>query len=116
MKAGWLAVAAWALAACGPPSQVDAVNQGASHGCAFYQRCGLIGSQSGAVYADQDHCMISLRGQLNSYWPVAQCNNHINGSALSACLTAMDNTACNNAADFLNTVLNKCGESTVCSG
>jgi hypothetical protein len=116
MKVGWLAVGAFALAACGPPSQISAVDQGATRACAYYQRCGQIGSQAGALYPDQDHCTIALKGQLNSYWPPAQCNNHINGSAFNVCLTAMDNTACNNAADFLNTVLNKCGEPTVCSG
>jgi hypothetical protein len=116
MRLPAFAVVLLGLAACGPPSQIQAVDEGAQHACNYYQRCGQIGSGSGALYPDMDHCTISLQGQLNSYWPPAQCTNHISGNAFSSCLTAMDNTACNNGADFLNTVLNKCSASTVCSG
>jgi hypothetical protein len=116
MKLQPFAVAALGLAACGPPSQIQAVSEGASHACNYYQRCGQIGPGAGEAYDTEANCTYALQGQLNTYWPPAQCTNHISGSAFNACMAAMDNTACNNAIDLLNTVLDKCSAPTVCSG
>lgn len=102
------------LPACGPMSQARARDLATARSCDWYGKCGEIGQ--GKKYATRDACEVDVRASWNNYWPAADCDGKIRGEDLDVCLQAIELTDCNNAFDFLNTVLNKCGKSNVCRG
>ena len=108
-------VLALVLAGCGGPlSQPAARDIMAARVCAWYDKCGNIGS--GKTYATKDSCEVGERSDWDGYWPLATCDAKILPSDLDLCLKAVDATLCNNAFDQLNTIVNKCSKTQVCKG
>ncbi|OJH36717.1 DUF6184 family natural product biosynthesis lipoprotein [Cystobacter ferrugineus] len=94
--------------------QADAVNAVVGSTCDRYQDCGEIGPDK--KYASREACDSAERDTWNSRWPAADCDNRINGDQLNECLDAIADTSCTNVFDQINTALNKCPKSEVCSG
>ena len=112
----FVAFAALGLAACGDTtnSRVIARDQATTVSCDWYQMCNQIGP--GLKYENRESCDTQVRGQWDSAWPAAMCDSKINQSQLTICINAIKGTECMNALDILNTLANKCPESSICSG
>ena len=106
------------LAACGgvTNSRVIARDQATTVSCDWYQTCGKIGTAQGSTYPDRDTCETQVRAQWDSAWPAMMCDSKINQSQLTICLNAIKGTECMNGLDILNTLVNKCPQSSICSG
>jgi len=107
-------VVAVGLGCGGNLTQSEARQRVTAQSCDWYQNCGDIGA--GEQFADRDQCEVSVESFWNTQWPLASCDNKIPPAALETCLQSIENTVCGNGLDFLNTVLNKCGQSQVCKG
>jgi hypothetical protein len=94
--------------------QSDAVNAVADSTCDRYDACGEIAS--GKKYTTREECIAAEKGNWNGRWPVAECDNRINGDKLRFCLDAIEATSCTNVFDQINTAYAKCPQSDVCSG
>jgi hypothetical protein len=100
------------LVASGCTSVVDARELAAQRSCRYEERCGNIGAGKG--YAGISECLTDKRADFLSAWPTDRCDGRVNPETLNVCLTAIDNTRCNDFVDALNTAL-KCGSDDVCS-
>jgi hypothetical protein len=113
MALGLLAVGL--AAGCGSDhSQASARDAVTDASCAYYARCGDIGS--GRTYETRDSCEVQVRASWDTAWPVEACDGKINSEQLNVCLNAIGATECGNTLDVLNTLLNKCPQDKVCSG
>lgn len=99
-----------ALSSC--TSVVDAREQGAQRWCRFEDRCGNVGS--GRQYASMADCLTATRADFLRLLPTDKCDGRINAQALGVCLTAIDNTQCDNFFDEAATYL-KCGDDDICT-
>jgi putative hemolysin len=111
-----VAFAALGLAACGDTtnSRVIARDQATTVSCDWYQMCNQIGA--GLKFENRESCETQVRGQWDSGWPAAMCDSKINQNQLTICLNAIKGTLCTNPLDIINTLANKCPESSICSG
>jgi hypothetical protein len=100
------------VAATGCLSVEGARENAAQRHCKFEQRCGNIGS--GQQYATVNECLVDKRGFWQGQWPTDRCDGRINGDNLNVCLTAIENTQCDNFVDYFAT-LTKCGTDDVCT-
>jgi hypothetical protein len=101
--------------ACGSNhSQANARDAVTDASCDFYARCDQIGS--GKTYANRDTCEVQVRASWDTAWPVETCDGKIDTEQLNICLNAIGATECGNGLDVLNTLLNKCPQSKICSG
>jgi hypothetical protein len=82
--------------------------------CDRYQACSLIGTGAANGYADLASCQIAWRANWDMYWPVADCQGHIDQASLNVCLDRINSTQCTSFLDFLST-LGICGKANVCS-
>jgi Family of unknown function (DUF6184) len=96
----------------GPLTQPQARDQAADAVCDFQARCGEIGVAP-ATYADRDACLTTSKGNIQGWWPPADCTKIVQAE-FDTCIAAVKNEACGNGLDFLNT-LTKCGKATVCA-
>lgn len=98
------------LSSCG--WSVDTAREAAAqHSCNYYDKCGDI--HTGKTYATRDECLTKQRAYWLDAWPTSTCGGKINGPNTDSCITAIDNTQCNNGLDYLAT-LSKCGANSVC--
>jgi Family of unknown function (DUF6184) len=81
--------------------------------CRFADKCGDVGS--GQTYASMDECLTKQRSAYLDSWSTASCEGKINADKYNVCITAIDNTQCNNLVDVFATAT-KCARSEVCSG
>lgn len=95
-------------------SQQAARDAATQKSCDYYARCGEI--QRGARYNTREDCEIEVRAYWNNAWPAEDCDNKIRNEDMDVCLRAIENTQCDNAGDFFNTLFNKCSRSNVCKG
>jgi hypothetical protein len=95
-------------------SRVIARDQATSASCDWYQMCNQIGT--GMKYDNRESCDTQVRGQWDSAWPSPACDSKINQSQLTICLNAIQSTDCSNLLDIGNTLVNKCAQSSICSG
>ena len=82
--------------------------------CDWYQMCNQIGA--GLKYENRESCDTQVRAQWDQAWPTPTCDSKIKQSELTICLNAISATQCTNALDIINTLANKCPESSICSG
>lgn len=115
---GTLLAGALALAGCSDnaTSQMSARDQAAAHTCDRAQACGLIGA--GLTYETRDDCDVKARGNLQTTWPPAECDGHIDDTQLAACLAGIDAVQCASAGTdvVLLFSLGACAKARVCSG
>ncbi len=119
---GWLwMVGVLGLFGCGASTvaditgkQSDAVNAATSSTCDAYERCGEVGTDKD--FTTRDSCITDRKAFWNDRWPVADCDDRINGDKLQYCLDAIKATSCDSFIDQLETVYGKCAKSDVCSG
>lgn len=98
---------------CGPYTRADARDVAAQRACDWYAACGEIGD--GLQFADRDECLLETENSFNSLWNNAACDE-IEREDLDVCLRAIEDTQCDNAWDFLNTLFNRCSVENVCGG
>ena len=92
-------------------SVVDAREIGAQRVCSFHDRCGNLGS--GKRYLNPQECLTAERSNFQSGLPTDRCEGKVDPQAFSVCVTAIDNTRCNDLLDFINTA-SKCSWPSVC--
>ena len=107
-----LAISSTLVVLAGCVSVTDAREGGANRWCRFEDRCGNVGS--GKPYATFGDCLTSQRSNFLNAWPTERCDGRIDGKNLDTCLTAIENTQCNNIVDTFAT-LTKCGSDDVCT-
>jgi hypothetical protein len=98
----------------GGDSRIVARNQAATATCMRYQSCGAIGTQTGASYTDLASCETDWQANFEKQWPASACENKINQSNLSVCISAIGGTSCTSLLDILNTLYVKCGQTPIC--
>jgi len=115
---GAVALASGVLGALGTPgcggsapTQIQARDQATTYVCDYYQRCAMIGA--GQTYTSRDDCETKVRTMFQSAWPPEECAK-ISAMGFDNCLTAIRIAECNNTADVLNVLLNKCTKMNVC--
>jgi hypothetical protein len=94
--------------------RVVARNQAATATCMRYQACGAIGSASSDAYTDLASCETIWQGNFEKQWPAAACENKINQSNLSVCISAIGGTDCSSILDILDTLYVKCSQAAIC--
>ena len=105
-----------AFAGCGDTtnSRVIARDEATTASCNWYQMCNQIGA--GLKYENRESCDTQVRAQWDSAWPTPACDSKIKQSQLTICLNAIMGTQCMNGLDVFNTLVNKCPQSSICSG
>jgi hypothetical protein len=107
---------------CGGVSASDVVNarnEATTAACNYYMMCGDIGpdaAASGNGFESASACQTMVLSFWTGQWTDAQCLGHIDETALSKCIDAINanSTAdCNGLAVLLT--LTKCGAATVCT-
>lgn len=101
------------MVGCGPYTRADAREVTAQKACDWYAACGEIGE--GEQFEDRDECLLETENSFNSLWNDESCAE-IERENLEVCLRAIEDTQCNNAWDFINTVFNRCSVANVCEG
>ena len=99
------------LVGCGPYTRADAREVAAQKACDWYAACGEVGE--GQQFADRDECLLETENSFNSLWSDEVCSE-IEREDLDVCLRAIQDTQCDNAWDFLNTIFNRCSAANVC--
>jgi hypothetical protein len=84
----------------------------AQHSCRFNQKCGDIGP--GKSFATIDECLTKARADWQDTWPTSSCDGKMNPDKFNVCITAIDNTQCNNIIDLFATG-SKCARGEVCT-
>ena len=79
--------------------------------CNYYVRCQEVGS--GKYYSTTDDCLIAERNVALNLWPTSDCEGKISSQGLDICLSAIDNTQCNNLIDQALTAT-KCLKNSIC--
>jgi len=111
---GLLALSAGGVApGCGgsAPTQPQARDQATTYSCDYYQRCGMIAA--GQTYTSRDDCETKIRSTFQTAWPPEECSK-ISAMGFDNCLTAIRIADCNNPADVVNVLFNKCTKMSVC--
>lgn len=94
-------------------SQASARDAATKHMCDRAQTCALVGP--GLTYESRDDCEIKQRDYWQTQWPPAECDGHIDGTQLNACLTNIDAIQCSDIGAGLLSVALTCGKARVCS-
>lgn len=90
----------------------SAVDGAAQRSCDWYQKCGHIGA--GETYENSADCMTDQKAAWLKTFPTADCDGHVDESALTACYHALEDQSCSDLLDYVS-VFTKCNSDDVCS-